>query len=325
MGKIRITKQDIWHWTLVILGCAILGFSTATFLTKNTIVSGGLSGIGLIIQYLIDPEQTTMVVDIVVWIASAILWLVSLLFIGKQFALKTLLATLLYPLTLTIFLRVDFFVSIATAIAGVGETGDLLICSLFGGLLAGIGMAITFIGKGSTGGVDVISFIINKYLGFKVSIVSLFVDIIIIVVGMFLLNFPNMIVNSLCGIICASMMAMAVQFLYSKRENGIIMEVISTKHEEIIDYLLNDLGRGVTTYDVVGGFTGYPRIMVRSIFSNEEYQIVKDKIALIDPDAFITFTQTHAVFGEGFKENIIISNKLKPISKKKNNNENNGK
>lgn len=325
MGKLKITKQDIWHWTLVFVGCVILGFATATFLTKNSIISGGLSGIGLIVQYLIDPEQTTMVVDIVVWAVSILLWFISLFFIGKQFAFKTLLATLLFPISLSVFLRVPFFVEISNAIAGVGDTGDLLICSIFGGLLAGLGIAITFIGKGSTGGVDVISFIINKYLGIKVNVTTLIIDMTIIIVGMFVLNFPHMIVNSLCGMICAFMMAMVIQIMYSRRENGVIMEVISTKHQEIKKYLLNDLGRGVTTYDVIGGYTGKDRVMLRSIFSNEEYLVVKDQIAVIDPEAFITFTQTHAVFGEGFKENIILSRKLGPHKKKEKNKENNGK
>lgn len=314
--KIKITKQSITHWTLVIIGCVLLGFSTSIFLTKNSIVSGGLSGIGIIVQHLIDPSQETMVVDITVWIASAGLWLLSLFTLGKQFAFKTLLATLLYPISLTMFLRIPAFVDIADAIAGAGTTGDLLICSLFGGLINGMAISLTFLGKGSTGGVDVISFLINKIFGFPVSAVTLIIDVIIIVSGMFFLNFPTMIVNSLCGIICAAMMAIMIQSIYSKRENAVLVDIISPYHKEICDFILNKVNRGVTTYDATGGYTGEKRVMIRSVVSNEEYQLLKDYIGKIDQNAFITFTPTYAVYGEGFKENIANNQKAKNFMNK---------
>lgn len=313
----RINAEKIIQWILVVLGCIVLGFSTSTFLTKNSIVSGGLSGIGIIVQQLVDPTQKFMVVDIVVWGSSVGLWLLSLFTLGKQFALKTLVATVLYPVSLTIFLRVPIFVEIAEIIAGNGNTGDLLICSIFGGLIAGIGISFTFLGKGSTGGVDVISFLLNKIFGFPVSIVALFVDICIIGCGMFLLDFPNMIVNSLCGIICAAMMSLMIQFMYSKKQNAILVDIISTKHDEISKYILNDLNRGLTTYDVTGGYTGEKRIMLRSVISNEEYNTLRQYVGQIDPNAFITFTPTHAVYGEGFKENIGYQKIAKNLIKKK--------
>lgn len=315
----RINAEKIIQWILVVFGCIVLGFSTSTFLTKNSIVSGGLSGIGIIVQQLVDPTQEFMVVDIVVWGSSIGLWLLSLFTLGKQFALKTLVATVLYPVSLTIFLRVPIFVEIAEIIAGNGNTGDLLICSIFGGLIAGIGISFTFLGKGSTGGVDVISFLLNKIFGFPVSIVALLVDIFIIGCGMFLLDFPNMIVNSLCGIICAAMMSLMIQFMYSKKQNAILVDIISTKHDEISKYILNDLNRGLTTYDVTGGYTGEKRIMLRSVISNEEYNTLRQYVGQIDPNAFITFTPTHAVYGEGFKENIGYQKIAKNLIKKKEN------
>lgn len=320
MEQKRIRTQKVLHWMLVIIGCIVLAFSTATFLTRNSIVSGGLSGIGIIVQQLIDPTQQFMVVDIVVWGASIFLWLLSLFTLGKSFAFKTLVASALYPLSLTVFLRVPVFVEIAEIIAGTGATGDLLICSIFGGLVAGAGISLTFIGKGSTGGVDVISFLVNKISGLPVSLVALFIDIFIIVCGMFLLNFPHMIVNSLCGIICAAMMALTIQFMYSKKQNAILVDIISSKHVEISNYILNELNRGLTTYDVTGGYTGEKRIMLRSVISNEEYSVLRQHIGEIDPNAFITFTPTHAVYGEGFKENIgynkIAKNLIKIKDKK---------
>lgn len=326
MGLKRINKQTIIQWCLVILGCIILGFSTAIFLTRNNIISGGLSGVGIIIQYIVDPEQNTMIIDIVVWIISIGLWILSLFTLGKHFAFKTLIATILYPISLTIFLRVPVFVEIAKAIAGEGTTGDLLICALFGGLVAGIGISITFIGKGSTGGVDVISFLLNKLFGLPVALVTLCTDVTIILIGMFLLDFPNMIVNSLCGIICAAMMAIMIQSIYSKRENAVLVDIISVKFETLKEYILVSLNRGVTTYDVTGGYTGEKRIMLRTVVSNEEYNDLREFLAQIDPNAFVTFTPTHAVYGEGFKENLGYNRKpLGFLKKKEKNDKNNAK
>lgn len=302
----KASKRDIWlfikHNFLIIIGTIMLGFGTAIFLTENVIVAGGLSGIAFIVQHFLPESQ--MMIDIVVWILTALLWILSLFFLGKQFAFRTLIASVIFPASLSLFYRVDIFMELARELAGNGDTGDLLLCAIFGGIINGAGLSLTFLGKGSTGGVDVLAFVMNKYAGMKVSTASLLLDVTVISVGIFALDFPHMIDNCLVGIIAASVTSLMVEYIYSKRDNAFILDIVSSKWEEITAYIINDMERGVSLLDIEGAYTSTKRKMIRTVLSKNEYVQIKDYIAKIDPYAFLTFTDTNAVFGEGFKENL---------------------
>lgn len=318
-AKSKLTKKDykriFYHFFLIALGSLLLAFGTAIFLTKNLIVAGGLSGISFIIQKLV-PAEFGNVIDISIWILTALLWFLSLFTLGKEFAFKTLLASIMYPLFYTIFYRVPIFIELANAVSsmsgGTATTGDLILNALFGGIIIGFGVAVTFVGKGSTGGVDVIAMLLKKHLGLNVSLGSLIIDGTIIFIAIFALDFPNYIINCLCGIISAFMTALVIQFIYSRRENSFIMEVISDHWLEISDYIQVKMERGVTLIDITGGYTNEKRVILRSVLTREEYIEIKEFVSLVDEKAFVTFTSTNAVFGEGFKDHT-----TKFLSKKK--------
>lgn len=305
----------IYHNFLIILGSFILGFGTAIFLTKNLIVAGGLSGIAFIIQFFVGGTQ---IIDIVVWVATIILWVISFFILGKQFALRTLLASIIFPLSLTLCYRVPGFEKFVDYVSGSGTTGDLLLCSIFGGITIGAGVSLTFLGKGSTGGVDVISFILNKYFGIKVSIAGLLIDGTIIISALiaFGISEPSYIPNCLVGIISAVVTSLIIELMYSRKQNAFILEVISERYEDIANYIMNEMERGVTLIEIKGAYTNINRTMIRSIMSKSEYLEIKDYIAKIDPNAFLTFTDTNAVYGNGFKENFGVSNFVRKKIKK---------
>lgn len=120
--KSNLTKKDykriFYHISLIALGSLLLAFGTAIFLTKNTIVAGGISGISFIIQKLV-PDKFGNIIDICIWILTGLLWLLSLFTLGKDFAFKTLLASILYPLFYTIFYRVPIFLDLANAVSAM--------------------------------------------------------------------------------------------------------------------------------------------------------------------------------------------------------------
>ncbi len=324
-NKKPMTKKEIgryaYHIFLIVAGSLLLAFGTAIFLTQNTIVAGGISGISFIIQK--SFPNLGNIVDIAIWIITGLLWLLSLFTLGKDFAIKTLLASILYPLFYSIFYRVDVFVDLAKAVSilhtEIGlTTGDLILDAIFGGLTIGLGVAITFVGKGSTGGLDVLAILLKKYAGVNVSIGSFVIDAAIIVAGIFILDFPNFVVNCLCGIICAFVTALVIEFVYSRNQNAFIMEAISDNWEEISKYITEEMDRGVTLIDITGAFTGRKRVILRSVLSRNEYIQIKEFIASVDPKAFVTYTSTNAVFGEGFLDHQTpIAKKISEEKKKK--------
>lgn len=285
---------------LIIIGSLLSAIGTAIFLTKSQIISGGLSGIAIIVQYFVGPGF--QVVDIVVWSLSAVLWVVGCFTLGKEFSLRTLLSSIMYPLFLTLFLRIEAFQRIATEIAGgdAPAIGNLILCGLFSGVFVGAGVATTFLGKGSTGGVDVLVFIFAKKTKIKESMWTFIIDGSIIALSMFII--PSNWIHSLVGIISAFITAMMIEFIYNSNVSSYQADIISDQWEKISRYAQDELGRGVTIIAAVGGYQGDERKILRVVFEKRQFDKLAKYIAEVDPKAFVTYTQTKVVYGEGFKE-----------------------
>ena len=331
MSKFKITKQQfvkhLFKTLIIIFGNILLAFGTATFLTNLNIVAGGLSGIGIIIQYFFGASAYGgQIIDIVVFIFTWLLWIIGLIFLGKEFAIKTLIAAIVYPLALSFFLRIDVFQKFADMISYWGMSyegdtpaltdvpvGNILICGLFGGVFVGGGVALSFMGGGSSGGIDVIIAILEKYTPLKASVISFILDASIIVVGMFVI--PNNIIPGLVGIISAFVTAMMIEFVYVGSQTAYQVDIISEHWKEIDSYAQDVLLRGTTIIHAEGGYKGEERIILRVVFDKAQYLKIKDYIAKVDPKAFVTFTQTNAVYGEGFKSNKVVVSKPKKKEK----------
>ena len=293
---------------LVLVGSFLIAFGTAIFFTNLNIVAGGLSGIGIIFQsFMGNYGPGGQIIDIVVIILTWVLWVVGLIFIGKDFAFKTLVSSIVYPLALTLFLRVDVFQNFAKDICFYGITdfsaptpiGNLLLCGIFGGVFVGGGVALTFLGGGSSGGVDVLIVLASKHTPLRESVVSFLIDGTIILVGMFAIK--DNVIPALCGMASAFVCALMIETIYNKNQSSYQVDIISEKWEEISDYAQNELERGATIIHAQGGYKGDERIILRIVFDQRQYSKIKYYIAKVDPKAFVTFTQTNAVYGEGFK------------------------
>lgn len=292
-------KRTLKNVFLVILGNLILAFGSAVFLIELDIITGGLSGIGIIVQYFVGEGM--QVVDIFVFIATWILWIFGLFFLGKDFALKTIISAILYPLFLSLFLRLPILVSFSQEIAGtasnINDVGRTLLCGIFGGVAVGTGVGLSFLGGASTGGIDIIAAIIEKKLKVKASVIIFIIDACIVLSGMiFVKNYTN----SLIGVISAFLCATTIDVIYNGSQSCFIAEIISDKWEAINKYCHEKLERGTTIIYVKGGYKGQDRVVLKVVFDKTQYFKIRNYIKNTDPKAFVTYTQTNAVFGEGF-------------------------
>jgi uncharacterized membrane-anchored protein YitT (DUF2179 family) len=188
---------------------------------------------------------------------------------------------------------------------------------LVGGALVGLGCAITFIGGGSTGGLDVITFLLKKYLNISPSLSSFALDGSIILLSLFLLAKPDgslyswseQLIPVLIGILGATACAFVIEIVYVKGSNNYVMEIISPKWEEINRYIQDEVKRGVTIVPVKGGYQNTERVMLKVVFASREYPEIKARVSAIDQDAFVTFTRLARVYGEGFIESKKKQNK----------------
>ena len=294
MDKKRVLKL-VNNYVAIILGTFLLAFGSVIFLTKAELVAGGVSGIAIIIQHFVSVQ----IYDYLVAGLTIFFWLIGLIFLGKDFALKTALSSLLYIGFTFLFKRVVFFDELAKTFAGEQLAGNLILCGIFGGVFIGGGVAITFLGGGSSGGIDVVQLLLSKYTGIKESVSGFLIDGIIILVGMFSMQ---LWVQSLCGILSSFVTAVLIEIVYIKNQTAYQVDIISDKWEEISRYAQDELERGATIIRAEGGYKGEERVILRVVFDRFQYEKIKKYIASVDPKAFVTYTQTNAVFGEGFKK-----------------------
>ena len=313
------TKKEWWiliyKTLIVILGTFLVAFGSTAFLVPLDINAGGLSGIAVIGRFFVeDPQAKVLVYNLIVAISAVILWLVGLLFIGKEFAIKTLVATIALPVANWLFTACPGVSDLITQLgilmrdAGNGPTaGNFLMSGMFGGVFIGIGVAITFVGGGSTGGVDVLTFLFEKYLKIRQSIASFIVDGSIITVGLILLMIKDtsVLLPCLSGIISAFISAVVIEVIYIGSQTSYQVDIISSKWEEISKFAIKELDRTTTIIPVKGGYSGEDKVILRIVFDKRQYSKIRAYIAKIDPNAFVTYTRTNAVFGEGFKSHTV--------------------
>ncbi|MFA5235561.1 MAG: YitT family protein [Bacilli bacterium] len=284
-AKIQIVKNA----ALIVLGSLIIAVSTGMFLVPGNIINGGLSGIAIILKAVWQIP-----VDITVGVLSVFLFILGWIILGKKFSLNTLISTIVYPIALSIILRV-----IPENPIGFDSANEmhLLLAAIFGGALLGLGVALTFLAGGSTGGVDVLYFIFKKYFDIKQSISSFTIDAIIIGSGMFAIG----IIPGFYGIISAFISAMVIEMVFIGLSSSFLGTIISTKSDDINQFILQDLERGSTIVPVKGGYGGADYKMIQVAFDRKELAKLKEFIAEVDPKAFAIFTNVKSINGYGFE------------------------
>ena len=182
---------------------------------------------------------------------------------------------------------------------------DPIVCAVIGGLLMGVGCGIIYKIGGSTGGFDVPGLIINKYTRIKLSVLFFIQDGILVILA-FVANFT--LYEIIIGLISVLAYSLAVSMTQKIGHESYFCDIISDKWEEINTEILK-LDRGTTIVDVTGGFTGRKRKMIKTMIGKNQYLTIIDIVKKIDPEAFVSISSTHAVFGEGYRNIKEYSNK----------------
>ena len=293
----------------VLLGTFVLAFGIAMFIFPFDLVTGGISGIGIIldkafssIPFLngIGPEVYSSVVN---WI----LFVLGIFLLGKAFAMKTLVSTVFYPLALFIsnYIIHETFLSELldlTKYTGEYHSLALIIATVFGGACIGAGCAFTFLGGGSTGGVDVIALTISKYCRKIKSSVAFFIcDTLVILIGVFAVND---LLLSLLGIVSAFICAISIDKMFLGESSAFIAHVVSDKYEEINQAVIEKMVRTTTIVDAVGGYSKEGKKLVMVTFAMRQYPLFTHIVSEIDKNAFITVHRAHEINGEGWTYDI---------------------
>ena len=293
----RDTLLFLRNSLLVVLGTLVLAFGTAVFIIPRNLIVGGISGIAILLDLLLPFEFLT--VDILITALTWLIFFLGLLFLGKSFAFKTLISTVVYPPAISVFMRLvdpgvlgGFFMMLEYSELSI------ILSALFGGVCIGTGCALAFLGGGSTGGVDIIAFLICKiFHRLKSSVVIFVIDALTVVLGVFVIKDLAL---TLLGIISAFIAAVMIDRVFLGSKGAFVAEIITSAHEPINKAVIQELDRTTTVFDVVGGYSGAEYKMLMISFSIREYRDLISIVARYDKRAFVTVYKAHEINGEGW-------------------------
>ena len=262
-------------------GAAITGFAVATLLTPNRIVSGGATGISTILYHAFGMPQGLSFA-----IINVLLILMSIRILGREFTVSTLLGAGF----------VSVFVQVFSYLPPL--TDDILLATLFGGVMYGLGIAIAFSVESSTGGTDILGRIIQHYFPhFPVGKILQGVNGVIIAASYFVFKNTKLILFSVLALFVSTF---TIDWFISRLNVSRIAFVITDKGDEISNYLVSTSPRGVTVLNAVGAYEHSDREMLFCALKKSEIPAFQNKVLKIDEKAFIVYAESPEIMGNGF-------------------------
>ena len=266
----------------MILGNAILAMGTAAFVVPNGLISGGVTGIGLILQRLFG-----LPVDIGVFAADGVLFLLGAAVMGKAFAATIILSTIVYPTFFSLFGKIPFLTSL---------TDDKLMAAIYAGLLMGAGIGLVIKVGGSTGGMDIPPIILHKLFGLSIPVMISVGDILLLLVQAFYSSTEQV----LYGILVVMLTSIVIDKVLIMGQKQTQVMVISPEYERINQAIHQKIDRGSTLIHATSGLEKQEQKVVLSVISNRQLGDLNELILQIDPQAFVIANEVNEVKGRGF-------------------------
>lgn len=266
----------------MILGNAILAMGTAAFVVPNGLISGGVTGIGLILQRLFG-----LPVDIGVFAADGVLFLLGTAVMGKAFAATIILSTIVYPTFFSLFGKIPFLTSL---------TDDKLMAAIYAGLLMGAGIGLVIKVGGSTGGMDIPPIILHKLFGLSIPVMISVGDILLLLVQAFYSSTEQV----LYGILVVMLTSIVIDKVLIMGQKQTQVMVISPEYERINQAIHQKIDRGSTLIHATSGLEKQEQKVVLSVISNRQLGDLNELILQIDPQAFVIANEVNEVKGRGF-------------------------
>jgi len=272
-----LPKKRLFAWIGITAGSLFVALALDMFLVPNRIAAGGVTGLATIFFYVlrIPISWTIMAMNII------------LLFLSHRgLGLRLVIRSLYGAAVTSVFVELlQYRVPVATH--------DLLLASIFGGIIAGLGTGIVLRSGGTTGGTDLVARLVHKFLPITLGQALLGADSVVIIMAGIFFN-AELALYALLGLLATSKVIDLVQEGLSFAKAAFI---ITGRSEEVARAIFQDLGRGVTALAGQGMYTGEPRPVLISVVAKTEESHLKDVVYGVDANAFVFFTDAHEVLG----------------------------
>lgn len=287
----RIMNSRPWYvdYLFIFMGTGIMALAIQCIFEPIGLVTGGFSGIAIIIR-----KMTAGIVEggVPLWLTNLALnvpvFIAALIIKGRKFLRRTVIGTVLLSFWLYVIPQVDL------------TQGDYMLSAVFGGVITGIGIGFVLLAKATTGGTDMVSALIQKYVRhYSVVQILQVIDGMVVLAGLYVFGLKP----ALYAIVAIFITSKVSDALMEGMKYSKAAFIITDYYKEIADAIMTQLDRGLTGLDATGMYSGDKKTVLYCVVSKKEIVELKDIVAKIDPKAFVIVTDAREVFGEGFLEN----------------------
>ena len=289
--KLRIMNSRPWSvdYLFIFMGTGIMALAIQCMFEPIGLVTGGFSGIAIIIR-----KMTAGIVEggVPLWLTNLALnvpvFIAALIIKGRKFLGRTVIGTVLLSFWLYVIPQVDL------------TQGDYMLSAVFGGVITGIGIGFVLLAKATTGGTDMVSALIQKYVRhYSVVQILQVIDGMVVLAGLYVFGLKP----ALYAIVAIFITSKVSDALMEGMKYSKAAFIITDCYKEIADAIMTQLDRGLTGLDATGMYSGDKKTVLYCVVAKKEIVELKDIVAKIDPKAFVIVTDAREVFGEGFLEN----------------------
>ncbi|MBO5530032.1 MAG: YitT family protein [Bacilli bacterium] len=276
LNKIE-NKNLLKRYLLLILGLLLYSITYNAFFVKNNLIFGGSSSVATIFKDFVSPPITILFI-------SVIALLLSFIFLGKKEAANTVVGSFLFPL----------FVTFTSGVSLPIPKDDMMLVAICGAVLIGLANGIMGRSGLGSGGIDSIVHILEKKLKISSGKAFMFFNGLVVMAGGFRFGWRVLLY------------ALIILYIISIVQDRVVMSIsmnktffiVTSKVDEVKDYILTNLSRGVTTLTAHGGFSEHKQEVIMAVIPTVEYFKAKEGILEIDPNAFFTITDSYQVYGQ---------------------------
>ena len=278
---VQTAKEKIVDFIFVLVGSFALAVASAYFIVPHDVLTGGVAGLSIIIT-----QVTGISTELLINGLTISLFVIGCVFLGKDFAFKTVTSSIAYPIFNTLLSQTNVYIDV-----------DPVVASIYTGVLLGAGVGIVFRTGASTGGTDIPPLIIHKFTHIPLHTLVLLVDAITVGAGFIVFGIEKVLV----GLISVYISAVVIDktMLIGGQQSKAIY-IISEHYEKIMEEIHNKLERGSTILTATGGYTKQERPVIYVVISQKQYPELNRLLAHLDPQAFVVVSDATEVHGLGF-------------------------
>ncbi len=282
-SEIDFSWRSIRDYLIILLGSFIQAIGLRLFLVPADLVGGGISGAAQLVNH-----YSGWPIGVMVLIGNLPLFILGWRFLGgPRFALRTILSIVSFSLFTDVLV---YF------LPSGGVTDDLVLNTIYGGLVVGVGLGIVYRGRGTSGGTDILGRILNRQFGIGISQAYLLTDSLVVLAAGFIFGWTK----ALYGLVLIYVCGLAAEL--ASQGTGIVRTamIITKMDQAIAAAIMRDLQRGVTVLRGTGAYTGQEQKVMYCVISRVEVNRLKVLVHEVDPKAFMVIGHAQEALGEGF-------------------------